>query len=214
MLDKKIENLFNNPKVIALAGDVNTAKSNILYYFISELKKSFNFNLFSYGLKSNLGETKIYSLEEAELIKDSVVIIDEVASLLDLDDRKKRRSIERTFRLIAHNNNIIILSGIPENYKKFLCGKISIYLFTKSTIGDFINGSRYKTICLNYKGEELGSAVLNMPLGSMLLFDGKHYHKFKIPYLPKFDSKRDNPNILSRKDVIKTVTNNVEISGL
>ena len=44
-------------------------------------------------------------VRELERARDSLIFLDEFYTLFDLDDRKKKRQIERTFRLINHNNN-------------------------------------------------------------------------------------------------------------
>ena len=190
-----LSKLFDKPKIIGICSDVNEGKSMTLYYLIKFLKENFNFKMFSYGLRVNTGEQKIYSIEELEKISNSVVILDEFFTLLDLDDRKKRKAIENTIRLIHHNNNILILAGVPENFKKFISAKLSIMFFKRITLGDFINGSRIKNICTNYNGIEMGSSVLNMRIDECLVFDGKHYSKINIPYLKDKDTKLQNVGI-------------------
>ncbi len=191
----KLVDLFKTPKIIGVCSDVNEGKSMTLYYLIRFLKKNFNFNLFSYGLRLDLGEQKVHSVEEIEKIKNSVVILDEFFTILDLEDRKKRKQIETTIRLIHHNNNILVLAGVPENFKKFISAKLSIVFFKRTTLGDFINGSRIKNICCNYNGMEMGSTVLNMQINECLVFDGKHYSKIKIPYYKECDTKLTNVKI-------------------
>jgi len=198
---KKVKDLFKKPKIISLIGDVNSGKSNTLYYFVKILKEEYDFNLFTYGLRYDLGERKIYSIEELEKIKNSIIILDEFTSLFDLEDRKKKKLVERTLRLIAHNNNVVVLAGLPSNFIKFIASKINIFIYGKSNINDFVNGSKTKEICLSYMGSELGSAVLNLPVSQLLVFDGEHYQKLKIPYLSEFDSKSKNVDILVPKNV-------------
>lgn len=196
----RINKLFDEPKVIAICGNTNTGKSNLIYDLLEQLK-GYNFNFYSYGLRNDLGEQKIYSIEELENIENSIIFCDEFFTLFDLDDRKKRRSIENSLRLINHNNNILILSGLPENFKKFISAKLNVIFFKKCTLADFINGSRLKNIFLSYKGSELGSAVLNLKVNEALLYDGLHYDKINIPYLPKYDSKIKNEPIIKRTNL-------------
>ena len=197
--------LFDKPKMIGICSDDNEGKSMTLYYLIQFLKKNFNFRLFSYGLRLSVGEQKIHSIEELEKITGSVVILDEFFTILDLEDRKKRRHIENTLRLIHHNNNIVILAGVPENFKKFISAKLSVIFFKRITLGDFINGSRIKNICVNYNGTEIGSSMLNMGIDEALVFDGEHYNKINIPYLKEKDTKLQNVGICVRKNVPKKV---------
>ena len=203
----KLNDLFDKPKIISIVADVNEGKSMTLYYLIDYLKKNFEFNLYSYGLRVNLGEQKVYSIEEIEQIENSVLVVDEYFSLFDLEDRKQRKQIEKTLRHINHNNNILILAGVPENFKKFISSKTEVCFFKKCALNDFVNGSRIKNIAMNYKGNELGSAVLDIPIDKVLIWDGQHYDTLVVPYLSQYDTKKDNKTILK---CAKSVPNNVE----
>lgn len=206
-----INKLFNKPKVIGIAADVNQGKSMLLYHLLDQLQREYDFSVYAYGLRMNMKQVRnVYSVAEIESIRDSIIIVDELSSLFDLDNRKQKKIIENTLRLINHNNNVLILCGTPENFKKFLGAKVDIAIFKKCTISDFINGSRMKNLVLSYRGNERGSELLNMDIGEALLYDGEHYEKIKTPYLPQFDTKRDNVSILRKraknvpKNVLKT----------
>ena len=202
----KIKKLFEKPCIIAVVGDVNEAKSNLLYHLIEELRKEGKFKLYTYGLRKKISySTTIYSIEELEKIRNSVVIIDEVMSLWDLTNRMAKRQIENTLRLIHHNNNVLVVCGVPENFRKFIASKLDYIFFKRVTISDFVNGSRIKRILTNYKGSELGSSVLNLMKNEAILFDGLHYSKLEVPYYLKYDSKKDNPQIIVNKSVNENV---------
>ena len=173
----ELNKLFNKPKVIGLVGDTNTAKSNTIYWILDDLKKNFKFNVYVYGLRSTFPKTQeVTSIEEIEQVKNSIIIVDEMFSLFDLDNRKIKAQIENTIRLIFHNNNILLVCGLGENFKKFLSAKLTAIIFKKVTLADLINGSTVKNIVLRYKGNERGSSILNLSLGEALIFDGLHYH--------------------------------------
>lgn len=196
----KILELFKEPKLIGMVGDADAGKSNTLYFVVKALKSHFNFKLYTYGLRVFLqDEQKIYSVEELELIRDSIIIIDEFASLFDVDDRKEKKQIERTLRLIFHNNNVVLFCGLPENYKKFVASKLDAMIFKRCALGDFINGSRVKKVALNYEGTEQGSAVLGIQKDKALVYDGRHYHMVSVPYLPEVDTKAANADILQKR---------------
>lgn len=201
--ENKIVNIFKAPKIIGVVADANFGKSNLLYHFLLTLQKKHKFNLWTYGLKNNIGDKKFYSIEELEQVKDSIIFVDEFFSLFDLEDRKKRVLIEKTIRLIYHNNNVLLLCGLPENFKKFISNKLNTTIYGKCTIGDFINGSKIKYNCVGYKGVELGSSVLNLPKNKFLIFD-KNYYQINVPYIQKFDTKLKNSEILrSKVEVVK-----------
>lgn len=202
-----IKQLLNKPKVIGIVADVNQGKSMLLYHILEEAKKQHTFKLFYYGLRLDIQGVeamRIYSVAEMEQITNSLIIVDELSSLFDLDNRKSKRLIENTLRLINHNNNILVLCGTPENFKKFISAKLNVCIFKKTTIADFINGSVVKNILTSYKGYELGSEILNIPINKFLLFDGKHYAAHDAPYYKQYDTKKDNVDIL--QDLPKKTT--------
>jgi len=193
--------IIGKPCVISITADINQGKSMLLYDMIETLLKSNTYKLYYYGLrldvKNKYVETKrIYSVAEMEAIRDSLIVIDELSSLFDLDNRKTKKHIENTLRLLNHNNNILILCGVPENFKKFLSAKVNIFIYKKVTLSDFINGSRIKHILTSYKGYELGSEILNLKINEALIFDGQHYEVFNVNYYPQYDSKKENSQII------------------
>lgn len=190
--------LFDKPKLIGLIGNTNSGKSNLIYDIIETLGASHDFNLITYGLKFKQG-AEIFSLEELEQVKNSIVILDEVFSLFDLDNRAKKKQVEQTLRLLHHNNNILILSILPENCKKFLASKLNAVIFKHCTIADFINGSAIKRVVNQYRGAEMGSTILDIPIDKALLFNGQNYKMLDIKYHAKYDSKKNNAPILKQK---------------
>lgn len=195
-----IEHLTDNkPKIIGVVGDTNEGKSNLLYYILHHLK-GYNYKAYQYGLRLNVeGVKSVYSVAELENVKNSLVIVDEMPSLFDLDNRKEKSKVERMLRLIYHNNNILILCGLPENFKKFISGKLHVEVYKKITIADLINGSSVKHHITQYKGNELGSSVLALDKNEALMYDGTHYEKVEIPYMREYDTKKSNKDIFTRE---------------
>lgn len=199
-----LNKIFNKPKLIGLCADSNTGKSNMIYWILDELRKKKDFKLYCYGLRSSLKNViNINSVEELEDIRNSFIVIDEMFSLFDLDNRKIKSQIENTIRLIFHNNNILLLCGVGENFKKFISGKLHMIFYKKVKFSDLINGSRVKNIIMNYKGNERGNTMLNLKIDEAITFDGEHYEKIFVPYMKKYDSKKNNVPIFVHKVVKK-----------
>ena len=168
-------NLFDKPKIMGVVADVNSGKSMLLYHVIETLRSKAEFSLYTFGFRVPLDFAKeIYSVEELEQIENSLIIIDETFTLFDLGNRKNKKAVENTLRLINHNNNLLVLCMVPENVKKFLASKIDILFFKKCTIPDFINGSMVKRIVDSYSGYERGTTILGLKIDEALIFDGKH----------------------------------------
>ncbi len=206
-MGKKIIDYFEKPKVIGIIADVNEGKTNLIYHLIKELKENYDFNLVTFALKYEIEGTQIInSLEELENTKDSLIFLDEFYTLFDLDDRKKKRQIEKTFRLIHHNNNILVLVGLPENFKKFISSKITTCFYKRVKIADFINGSSVKYNLISYEGKGMGNKILSLEIGEVLVFD-ENYKIFGVPYLKEYDSKLDNKEIFVQKKCAENVRN-------
>ena len=204
--------MFSKPCVIGLCANVNEGKSNTLYYILDELNKDFHFKVYTYGLKCEYPNTLlIHSVDEMEQIQDSIIIIDEVFSLWDLDNRKSKSLIESTLRLLHHNNNILVVCGLAENFKKFLSAKLNAVIFKRITFADLINGSRVKNIIMSYKGYERGSSMLNLEKGEAIFYDGLRYDKLDIPYMKEYDSKAKNVPIIVEKVCNKSVPKREEL---
>ena len=195
-------NYFEKPKIIGIIADVNEGKSNLIYHLIKNLKENYKFNLVTFGLRCEVeGAREINSLEELEETTDSVIFLDEFFTLFDLDDRQKKRQIELSLRLLNHKNNILVLVGVPENFKKFIASKLDVVFFKKVTISDFINGSAVKKLVVSYEGREKGNKVLNLKKSETIVYgkEIKSYDLFPVPYLKEFDSKINNKIILVEK---------------
>jgi len=198
--------LFKTPKIIGVVGMPNSGKSNLIYYLIEELRKNGKFNLRHFGLRNKM-EGEINSVKELEQIKNSIIFLDEFNTLFDLDNRKLKRQIENTIRLIFHNNNILILCGVGENYKKFISSKVDVIIYKKVFYSELINGSRIKTILIDYQdlGNIKGSEVLNLEPNQALVYDGS-YRIENIPYLKDYDTKRKNKTIFTLQKDLNTTT--------
>lgn len=211
-----VKKYFNKPCVMAIIGDVNQAKSNLAYHLIEELNNEFDFNLYTYGFRNEIkGAHEIFSVNELENIRDGVILLDEFFGLIDLEDRKNKAQVEAMLRLIFHNNNILVLIGTPSNFNKFISGKVETIFYKKVTFEDFIRGSNVKNSIMNYKGYEKGSTMLNIKKDEVIIYNNG-YEKHNVPYLSKFDSKKDNVNIFAKKSYCpagREVTVPVDVEG-
>ena len=188
--------------VVGVIADVHQGKSNLIYHTIEELQRRFRAQIYTYALRSEIPNTmKVSSVEKLETIRDSVIFIDEFYSLFELDNRKKTALIEKTLRRIFWSNNMLVLCGLPQNFNKFISGKLSHVIFKQCTLVDFVNGSRAKNIAYSYREDELGSAMLAIPKDKALVFEAENlnYSMVHIPYLKNRDMKLNNPPIMERR---------------
>ena len=194
------ERILNNDLGILMSRS-DEGKTHTLCTLIEEYKRQFNGVVTTFGFRDELIDLlnvkSFSSLIELEEIRNSIIIVDEVGSLFDLENRTKRHLIESTLRLVNHRGNKILLSGLPSDFKKFLCAKAKVFLFKTLMISDLINGSLAKEILLQYRGPGLGTYTLLFDKGTMLCYDGTFW-KESCSYNEKFDTKKNNENLFKK----------------
>lgn len=203
----QIERILKN-NVSILVGQTNTGKTMCLADIMAAYIKNYTAQVYCYGIKKEITDefgstvTPFSSVRELEQIKDGIIVIDEVGAIFDLDNRRQKRMIESTLRLVTHHNNRLILSGLPTDFRKFLSAKATCFMYTSLTISDLINGSLAKSTLLEYAEQELGAYVLSIPKGSALCYDDKMIPGFwmdSFTYREQFDTKRDNRNLFHKR---------------
>ena len=202
-----IERILSN-NVSILVGQTNTGKTMLLADLMCKYIKAYTSPVYCYGIRNEITDklrpvvTSFSSIRELERIKNGIIIIDEIGELLDLENRKKKRAIERTLRLITHNNNRLVTAGLPTDFRKFLSAKATCFMYTSLTISDLINGSLVKTTLLDYARSALGSYVLELPAGQVLCYDSLRLPEFwmdSFSYYKEFDTKKDNLSLFKKR---------------
>ena len=196
--------LKNNVSI--LVGQTNTGKSMLLADIaVNYLKAGYPGIVYTYGLKPAITNAipvvPISSVMEMETLENGIILIDEVGRIFDLDNRTLKRKIEETLRQVTHNNNKIVLSGLPTDFKKFLASKATCYMWKSLTIADLINRSLVQMRLLEYMERGKGSYVLHLPVNEVLVYEPSQKQKYYIDtveYYEKFDTKRNNINLLEK----------------
>ena len=204
-----IPRLFDSPRLIGMCADVGQGKSNTIYSILHFLQKKYNFsskNLFTYALPISVGQQKIFSVEELELIENSVIFLDEFYLFLNLDDRKRVKQLAEMMQRIKHANNVLVLCGLPHNFNKFISSQLEIKIYKQTTIKNLINGSPMKDVVTAYNGAEKGSTILRLQHNQALVYGllgegtgNAHYIKVSVPHMKEFDVKSNLPPILNPK---------------
>jgi hypothetical protein len=196
-----IERILRN-NFTAFLARTNEGKTMTLCHLISLYKKYYSGDVVAFGmdgeLTKKLGVRAIYSLIELEQVKSSIVILDELGILFDLTDRKKRGMIDTFFRKLDHNGNKCIGTGLPSDFKKFLCAKAKCFIFKGLNVNDLINGSLAKSILTQYKGAELGVFSFDIAKDKSLCYDG-NFFELDFPYNPEWDTKSKNVDLFVQK---------------
>ena len=200
---KEVTDLFQDKsiRVVGIIANPNAGKSNLIYHTIQTLQERYDANIYTYGLRAYVPGTQvIYSVEELEKIRNSIIFIDEFYSLFELTNRKKTEQVEKSLRLIYHKNNIMVLCGLPHNFNKFISGMLNAIIFKECTLVDFINRSYAQRVAFSYKNDAvMGQSTMAIAKDEAVVFDGDHYTMIDVPYVVAGDTKRGNPDILVQK---------------
>lgn len=213
---ESIATIFDDPhpQIMAVIADPNQGKSNALHAMARYMQERYSVNVTTYGLQNPIAGAKvIYSVPELESVQNSIVFLDEFYTLFELNtNRKNFALLEKSMRTIYHPhvNNIWVLVGLPQNFNKFISGKLSKILYKRCTLVDFINGSMAKAKAFEYRGSENGASILNIAKDETILWDsegmdkrGEAYTRITIPYIRDVDSKLSNPPIFSPLKPVK-----------
>jgi len=198
-----ITEIFDDKSIraIGIIGNVNEAKSNLIYHCIKTLLGKFNDKIYSYGLHMDVnGVTKINMVEELESISNSFIFIDEYASLFSLSNRRQVEKFEITMRSIFQHkfNNTVIICGTPHNFNKFLSGLLQILIFKQCRLEDFIQRSSPQQAVASFSPAglhfvEKGSAILKVPKHVALIYNvaksDSKWSEVIIPHEIEYDSK-------------------------
>ena len=215
-----VQRILKNDLTIALAR-TNEGKTSFLCELITQYQKDYAGKVYAFGLHPELVKKldiiPFFSLLELENISSSIIVLDEIGKLFDMEDRKKRKLIENTLRLVVHRGNKLLASGLPTDFKKFLCAKATCFLYKSLEFADLINGSKAKDILLHYENNEMGAYGLHLPKNQVLCYDGSFW-KEQFNYNPEFDTKKNGVDLFAPKCTEKrtekesvSVPKNVEV---
>ena len=199
-----IDRILKNDITI-LMSEINQGKTMTLCNIIVEYVTKYTGDVYVYGLRPKiLGQmTTIYpfsSVLELEKIQNGIIIIDELNSLFNLNNRKEHRMIERTLRMTSHHNNKLVMAGVPDNFRKFLSSLATCFMFKSLNLGSLINGSHGKRILEQYRLSEMGAFTLSIPKNQVLCYseeivNGSNYWIDDVLYFERFDTKKENSNL-------------------
>ena len=201
METEKLKRILQN-EITIIVGRSNSGKTMLLADMMKTAKKNFIGKIWSFGVREEItNELNINifnSTEELESIENSFIFIDELGTLFNMRNAREMNNVDLTLRNVNHKNNKIILCGLPTDFKKFICERAKCFIFKDLTLKDLTNGSRLAEVIKQYRGAEVGSYLLTLPKDEYLGYDS-HYFKDKIEYYAKFDTKKNNINILQQK---------------
>ena len=196
----------NTLRVIGVVADKNQGKSNLLYNIIDIIqRKAPQTNIVGFRLSINVpGVTSLGTLEELSMVSNSTIIIDELKTLVDLDNRREVKTLMTILQTLYHpgRNNTVFLCGLAHNFNGKISGELEAIIFKQTTIISIIKRSNLDYILRSLSSEGKASKneyTLVMPKENALIYHpgmGKRWHCIEVPYLERYDVKKDNEPVI------------------
>jgi hypothetical protein len=187
-------------KVVGIVGAVSSGKTTALIDMINSVQK-YNTNVVAYFFHEEYHRTVsgvnqwIRSPEELIDVHDSFIFIDEFKTLFNLEDRHNRKIVEQVFAMLLHNNNIVVLCGLPDYYNQFMSKLVRCWALKSLKFSECINGSDLKKFAVRQCGEFNGGLGLNVPIDKILV-NGQFE---SVEYVARQDKKANNVDLFSLK---------------
>jgi hypothetical protein len=191
--------LLKSGRVFAIVGSKHTGKTSLLINLVEEVKQSFTTNVVCYfyheEYKKIGGVNHISSLNELEQIKNSFIFVDEFYELFDLDNRHNTQIVKCVLAQIEHNNNILVLCGLPDYFKKYIASQVNKWFLMSINYDEVVNGSSLASYINQLSGDFKGGTLLNVPQG-FTLFNGV---MIEYKYYKKYDKKINRENLFTKR---------------
>ncbi|MDP2692155.1 MAG: hypothetical protein Q8O88_00785 [bacterium] len=213
-----LKQIFGNRRIIGLAGEKNSGKTNNLIFLIKNLKEGMpKLPVYVYGMPKDvmkylktLGVEEISELQHLLKKRDCVLILDEYQKL-KLNDRRFKDALSNFIDFVYHNNVYTILSSPNiREFNSIIGGVIERWLLKSVRKDSCINGSQLKKIIENYKGSCKSLDSIDIPKSQLLLINDEKEVIIECPYVKEADSKLENSNLFESQNVSKNVGENVD----
>lgn len=191
---------FANKRVIAMAGERNSGKTNNLVRMLQQFREmNTKTPILTYGLPwavqkylNSYGCKEISSLSQLIKKKDCIIILDEFQRL-KLNDRRYKDALDEFMDYVYHNNVYSLLSSPNiREFNSIIGGVIERWLLKDVKLSSCVNGSQLKKAIDSYKGryKELGS--ISIPKNEILVVNDDRELVLHCEYVPEADTKSSN----------------------
>ena len=156
-------------KTIAILGDRNTGKTNLIFYLAKNYKG--NRQILLYAYPKSYGYKRIYSLEDLSLTTNSIILMDELQNHIKFYNKRTSEEFLELLAVMAHNNNTIIFTTPMSQFiTKALDVFIDGFIYTRiSDLGVLKNGSKAKRILQNNSFQQINKWSVNLDIGKCLV---------------------------------------------
>ena len=192
-----LKKIFGDCRIVALAGEKNSGKTNNLIAMLKDYKKA---PIYAYGLPKEaidyLGAKEISSLRQLVHKRDCVIVLDEFQKLR-LNDRRYKDELNDFVDFVYHNNVYVILcSPNIREFNTIIGSVIEKWLLKNVALDMCVNGSQLKKVINGYKGRYKVLNAIDIPKNELLVINNEEEIVLKLPYIKEIDNKKDNKEIL------------------
>lgn len=200
----KLKTLFGDYRVVGLAGEKSSGKTNNLISLIEDFRiNNKETKIYLYGLDEiclkylnkfdNIFE--VSSLEQLSDKKNCLIIVDEFQKL-HIGDRRYKDLLDKFIDFVYHSNNWVIFSS--PNLREFnsvIGSKIERWAIKSLRIRDLVNGSHLKEAVLGYNGRYKVFDAISIDKGKLLIINDDFEKVLEIGYIKEIDFKIKNKDI-------------------
>lgn len=206
-----LKQVFGDNRIIGLAGEKNSGKTNNLIHLIQDLKAKLpKVKIFAYGMQpsvmkylESIGVQEISGLKQLLGKRNCVLILDEFQRL-KLNDRRYKDALADFVDFVYHNNVYTIFSSPNiREFNKMICTVIERWLLKTVNIDSTIGGSVLKKTIHDYRGRYKVLDSTSVPVDKLLLINEDREIIIHCPYVEQADNKLDNVDLFEQKNVKK-----------
>lgn len=195
-------------RVIGVVADKNQGKSNLLYTMIKTVQREApETRIVGFRLLARIpGVLYLNTLTELAKVRDSLIIIDELKTIVDTDNRRETNTFLEILQTLYHSNNTVVVAGLAHNFNGKLSGELEVIIFKQTTLISVVKRSNIDYILrplTREGGASRNEYVLAMPIDGALIYHpykAKNWHYVTVPYNQDTDTKRDNEPVIKWRD--------------
>lgn len=155
-------------RTVAILGDRHTGKTNLMFHLARSYKGTRNIVTYAYPV--DMGYKQIYSLEELSMLKESIVLMDELQNHIRFYQKATSETFLELLAVMAHNNNTLIFSTpMTQFITKAMDVFIDCFVYTRiADLGGLKNGSKGKRLLQQNSFVQINKWSINLYIGEYL----------------------------------------------
>ena len=195
--------VFKEGRVVGLAGNKSSGKSNNVAYMIKDFRQKGNSTpVYVYGFPKEAIEylktinvTEIDSIEQLATKKNCIILIDEFQRL-KLNDRRHKEELKDFINFLYHRNvYVMFISPDIREFNSIIGGVIETWLLKNISEHQAINGSQLKKVIQGYKGRYKSLGTIHVGKGELILINNDYSQIITCEYVPEVDDKKDHEEL-------------------